>query len=187
MRSKPVNISTRTISVKPSGVTTRLQPACKVSAANEQPGRGERSERAEWYSKPPLGRAGQTKWRCSVQPREPAEPALPGRWVRPLEGVAAKPIQGGAYFLRSEFASVPNAASSARNPKGTDVARLFFAYFLLAKQKKVSRPPGRDPAYPRSEVNPVKQTNTKNFFAYFLSAKPKESKSLIGAKPRLLP
>ncbi|MBO9516166.1 MAG: hypothetical protein J7549_18780, partial [Variovorax sp.] len=24
--------------------------------------------------------------------------------------------------------------------------RLFFAYFLLAKQKKVGRPPGRDPA-----------------------------------------
>ena len=35
-----------------------------------------------------------------------------------------------ALFERSEFASVPNAASSARNPKGTDVARLFFGYFF---------------------------------------------------------
>ena len=32
-------------------------------------------------------------------------------------------------------------------PKGPQtVGRLFFAYFLLAKQKKVRRPPGRDPA-----------------------------------------
>ena len=32
-------------------------------------------------------------------------------------------------------------------PKGSQtVGRLFFAYFLLAKQKKVRRPPGRDPA-----------------------------------------
>ena len=100
-------------------------PACNVSAANKQPfGQGERSERAVWYSKPPLGRAEQ---RSSVR------------------------IKALALFERSEFASAPNAASSARNPKGTDVARLFFAYFFLAKQKKVSRPPGRDPACNRSE------------------------------------
>ena len=93
-----------------------------VSAANEQPGRGPRSGRAVWYP-PPLGRAEQ---RSSVR------------------------IKTLALFERSEFASVPNAASSARNPKGTDVARLFFGYFLLAKQKKVTRPPGRDPACHRS-------------------------------------
>ena len=63
-----------------------------------------------------------------------------------------------ALFERSEFASVPNAASSARNPKGTDVARLFFGYFFLATQKKVTRPPGRDPACHRSKVTAANQT-----------------------------
>ena len=42
-----------------------------------------------------------------------------------------------------KFLKIPLAASSARCPKrsvGTQTAgRLFFAYFLLAKQKKVSR------------------------------------------------
>ena len=125
-------------------LTARLHHACKVSAAskqpntgevsaaNEQPGRGPRSGRAVRYSKPPLGRAEQ---RSSVR------------------------IKTLALFERSEFASVPNAASSARDRvSGTDVARLFFGYFLLAKQKKVTRLPGRNPAYPRSAVNPAQQT-----------------------------
>ena len=133
--------------------TARLHPTRKVSAANEQPARGPRSGRAmpgevreadkplargprsgraERYSKPPLGRAEQ---RSSVR------------------------IKTLALFERSEFASVPNAASSARDrASGTDVARLFFGYFLLAKQKKVTRLPGRNPACPRSAVNPAQQT-----------------------------
>ena len=147
-----------------SASTARLHPTRKVSEANKQPGRGERSERAVqhtrgprsgravWYSKPPLGRAEQ---RSSVR------------------------IKTLALSERSEFASVPNAASSARDRvSGTDVARLFFAYFLLAKQKKVSRPPGRDPASPRSEEKQAQQTPQKQtFFAYLLSPKPKKSKS----------
>ena len=104
----------------------------KVSAANEQPGRSSRSGRAVRYSKPPLGRAEQ---RSSVR------------------------IKTLALFERSEFASVPNAASSARNPKGTDVARLFFGYFFLAKQKKVTRLPGRNPACNRRKTQPS-PTNT---------------------------
>ncbi|QHE87574.1 hypothetical protein F9K07_23095 [Hydrogenophaga sp. BPS33] len=41
----------------------------------------------------------------------------------------------------------PRTPSSARNPEGArSSARLSFAYFSLAKQRKVSRPPGRDPA-----------------------------------------
>ena len=121
-------------------------PTRNVSAANKQPARGERSERvvrhrrgsrsgrAVGYSKPPLGRAEQ---RSSVR------------------------IKALALFERSEFASAPNAASSARNPKGTDVARLFFGYFFLATQKKVTRPPGRDPASPRSEEKQAQQTPQK--------------------------
>ena len=106
--------------------------ACNVSAANKPLGRSSRSGRAVWYSKPPLGRAEQ---RSSVR------------------------IKTLALFERSEFASVPNAASSARDRvSGTDVARLFFGYFFLAKQKKVTRPPGRDPASHRSEETAANQT-----------------------------
>ena len=120
----------------------------KVSAANKPFGRGPRSGRAERYP-PPLGRAEQ---RSSVR------------------------IKTLALFERSEFASVPNAASSARNPKGTDVARLFFGYFFLAKQKKVTRPPGRDPASPRSAVTAANQTPQKTFLCLlsFRNAKRKQ-------------
>ena len=38
--------------------------------------------------------------------------------------------------------------SSVRNPKGTDVARLFFAYFLLASLKKSKSPAGARPGLP---------------------------------------
>ena len=117
---------------KYASLTTCPKNARKVSEANKPLGRGPRSGRAVRYSKPPLGRAEQ---RSSVR------------------------IKTLALFERSEFASVPNAASSARDRvSGTDVARLFFGYFLLAKQKKVTRLPGRNPAYPRSAVNPAQQT-----------------------------
>ena len=129
----------------------------KVSAANEQPGRSSRSGRAVGYSKPPLGRAEQ---RSSVR------------------------IKTLALFERSEFASVPNAASSARDrASGTDVARLFFGYFLLAKQKKVTRLPGRNPASHRSKTQPANPTHTQNFFAHFLSAKQKKVTRAAGPKP----
>ncbi|WP_382321291.1 hypothetical protein ACFJI0_16870 [Hydrogenophaga sp. UC242_53] len=46
-----------------------------------------------------------------------------------------------------KFANFPRDLSSAGDPEGARTsARLFFAYFLLAKQKKVRRLPGRDPA-----------------------------------------
>ena len=103
-----------------------------VSEANEQSGRSSRSGRAVGYSKPPLGRAEQ---RSSVR------------------------IKTLALFERSEFASVPNAASSARD---REAARTWLAFFLvtffLAKQKKVTRLPGRNPASHRSEKQPANQT-----------------------------
>ena len=53
-------------------------------------------------------------------------------------------------FERSEFARLPpgpsNAVCPERSGGTTHPARLLFAYFLLAKQEKVSRLPGRDPA-----------------------------------------
>ena len=56
----------------------------------------------------------------------------------------------GAATQRSEFRSAPrnrpDAGLPLRKAKGSQTwGRLFFAYFLLAKQKKVSRPPGRQP------------------------------------------
>jgi hypothetical protein len=57
---------------------------------------------------------------------------------------------GAHMFERSEFMRTPPALSNAvarSAAKGlAHPARLFFAYFLLAKQKKVSRLPGRHPA-----------------------------------------
>ena len=114
-------------------------------------GRGERSEQA-----PPAKFAKRTSHSGEV--READEP----RGIPPPLGRAEQRssvrIKALALFERSEFASAPNAASSARNPKGTDVARLFFGYFFLAKQKKVTRPPGRDPASHRSTTKPAQQT-----------------------------
>jgi len=55
---------------------------------------------------------------------------------------------GARMFERSEFARTPPGPSNAayRRSRATNPARLLFAYFLLAKQEKVGRPPGRDPA-----------------------------------------
>ena len=56
-------------------------------------------------------------------------------------------IRAGACLSAASLRTTPPHASSARDPAGArPVARLFFGYFLLAKQKKVTRLPGRDPA-----------------------------------------
>ena len=55
--------------------------------------------------------------------------------------------QGRACLRRSRVCAHPAKAEQRSVPAGpTNPARLLFAYFLLAKQEKVSRPPGRDPA-----------------------------------------
>ena len=56
-------------------------------------------------------------------------------------------IRAGACLSVASLRTIPPHASSARDPAGArSLARLSFAYFSLAKQRKVSRPPGRDPA-----------------------------------------
>ena len=56
-------------------------------------------------------------------------------------------IRAGACLSEASLRPTPPPVSSARNPEGArSVARLSFAYFSLAKQRKVSRPPGRTPA-----------------------------------------
>ena len=64
-------------------------------------------------------------------------------------------IRVGACLSVASLRTTPPHASSARNPAGArPVARLSFAYFSLAKQRKVSRPPGRTPA-----CNDIKNPN----------------------------
>jgi hypothetical protein len=55
---------------------------------------------------------------------------------------------GLALFERSEFSQTPPGPSNAayRRSRATHPARLSFASFSLAKQRKGRRPPGRDPA-----------------------------------------
>ena len=56
-------------------------------------------------------------------------------------------IRAGACLSVASLRTTPPHASSARKPAGPrSMARLFFGHFLLAKQKKVTRPPGRTPA-----------------------------------------
>jgi hypothetical protein len=81
-----------------------------------------------------------------------------------IEAVPSSAALGGsglALFERSEFSQTPPDASSAGNREAARTqARLLFAYFLLAKQEKVSRPPGRDPACPASK-HFTQRANTK--------------------------
>jgi len=87
---------------------------------------GERSERAH-ASPGPLGRAEQRSG---------------GR------------IRVGACLSVASLRTTPGGASSARQPAGPrPLARLFFGYFLLAKQKKVTRPAGRNPYSKPSNKN----------------------------------
>jgi hypothetical protein len=56
-------------------------------------------------------------------------------------------IRAGACLSAASLRQTPSGASSARQPAGPrSPARLSFAYFSLAKQRKVSRLPGRNPA-----------------------------------------
>ena len=78
--------------------------------------------------------------------------------------------QGRACLSRRRVCAHPTQTEQRSVPAGpTNPARLFFAYFLLAKQKKVSalsgaypdtqRPPGRDPAG-HAIKNAVNKTTT---------------------------
>ncbi len=65
---------------------------------------------------------------------------------------------GRALSERSEFSPTPpgpsNAACPQRSGETAHPARFSFAYFSLAKQRKVSWPPGLDPAKPISRRRP---------------------------------
>ena len=70
-------------------------------------------------------------------------PAFP---VGRAEQRSARGIRARVCLSVSEFSETPPGASSAGNHEvALTPGRLFFGYFLLAKQKKVARPPGRTP------------------------------------------
>ena len=82
-----------------------------------------------------------------------------------LGRVRRRVAQGGAgkeaqMFERSEFLRFPlwpsNAACPERSEGTTNPARLLFAYFLLAKQEKVSALPGAHP-----DMQPCKACSQK--------------------------
>jgi hypothetical protein len=78
----------------------------------------------------------------------PVEHGVQPRVERPEAGAAALVIRSAARAKR--FASARNAVGCSRAPLMTAsrwcaVQRLFFGDFLLAPQKKVTRPPGRNP------------------------------------------
>ena len=109
------------------------------------------------------------KWRCWTASVEIPKPRrVVARAKRCATGFAAveaglsSAAAGGsglALFERSEFRQTPPDASSARNRAAAlTSASLFFGYFLLAKQKKVARPPGRDPAC-RRQTATLRQQN----------------------------
>ena len=67
-----------------------------------------------------------------------------------LRALTRRSCLNGALKARSEFCGAPRKRTSAGLPhsaaKGSQTGgRLSFAYFSLAKQRKVSRPPGRQP------------------------------------------
>ena len=94
-------------------------------------------------------------------PREVSEANEPRGIPPPLgraEQRSSVRIKALALFERSEFASAPNAASSARHREAARTWLAFFCLLFLAKQKKVSRPPGRNPASHRRKVTAAEQT-----------------------------
>jgi hypothetical protein len=84
-------------------------------------------------------------------------------------------IRAGACLSVASLRTTPGGASSARHPEGArPLARLFFGYFLLAKQKKVTRPTGRN-RYSKPCLS----------FAYLFFGEAKKSKSANRPKPDL--
>ena len=98
-----------------------------------------------------LGRSSAGVWNFSWQARCLRQQASAGvgccrHWGRAEQRSGGR-IRAGARLSVASLRTTPPPASSARKPAGPrSLARLSFAYFSLAKQRKVSRPPGRNPA-----------------------------------------
>ncbi len=81
-----------------------------------------------------------------------------------LRDLTRRGCPSGAAQQQSEFHGAPRKRTAAGLPRsaaqGSQTGgRLFFAHFLLAKQKKVSRPPGRNPgSRPQQRHTPHRTT-----------------------------
>ena len=84
---------------------------------------------------------------CNVRPSERAHcPRLSSPLERAEQRSGVR-IRTGACLSVASLRQTPHTTSSARHPAGArSTARLSFAYSSLAKQRKVRRQPGRNPA-----------------------------------------
>ncbi len=126
---------------------------------------GERGGRSEWMK----------AWRgCASSARsgvckvsEANEHTRASRAIGRAEQRSGARIRLGACLSEASLRPAPGGASSARNPAGARPwARLSFAYFSLAKQRKVRSAAGSKPAYrpkpepdfrPKPEFKNIKQ------------------------------
>ena len=104
-------------------------------------------------------------------------------------------IRAGACLSEASLRLTPSGTSGAWQPAGPrPLARLSFAYFSLAKQRKVSRPSGRNPvcagtlrptpsgaSSARQPAGP--RSTARLFFGYFLLAKQKKVARPPGRNP----
>ena len=84
---------------------------------------------------------------CNVRASERARcPRFPTPFGRAEQRSSAR-IRAGACLSEASLRATPSVASSTGNRAAArPTARLSFAYFSLAKQRKVRRLPGRNPA-----------------------------------------
>jgi len=125
--------------------------------------------------------------RCLRQQASARGEVGPPRHSGRAEQRSARRIRAGACLSEASLRPTPPCASSARNPAGArSAARLFFGYFLLAKQKKVTRLPGRTPAC--HEIQQYKHPAGPEpaaylFFTHFPLPKKKRATRLPGRTP----
>ncbi len=114
--------------------------ACDTVLRAEMGGRGSRSPRlGAWRGC--VSSAPSSVCKVSASERARARTSPLGR----AEQRSAARIRLGACLSEASLRPAPGGASSAGHPAGARPrARLFFGYFLLAKQKKVARPRGRN-------------------------------------------
>ena len=88
-----------------------------------------------------------TRPACKVSASERARGLLTRSPLGRAEQRRVGRTRAGACLSEASLRTTPHSPSSARYPAGArHTARLSFVYFSLAKQRKVRRPPGRDPA-----------------------------------------
>ena len=131
----------------------RSAPAsvCKVSVASLRPTPGGASSARYPAGARPLARLSFAYFSLARQ-RKVSRPSRPKPDFGSSEFAIGRAeqrsggrIRAGACLSVASLRPTPDGASSARYPAGArPLARLFFGYFLLAKQKKVTWPTGRN-------------------------------------------